>query len=123
MTKQIFEYGSSRQKVPQKKQKILAALLAVKLFILEMEITVKREGRRRKFIAYCSGDNTIVSWLSYKKILPNAVDFYHTETVEECQGKGIAKQVVLMALEWADNEGFEVIPSCSYVEKVMKERS
>ena len=43
------------------------------------------------------------------------VDFYHTQTVPEARGKGIAAKLVIQGFEWAREKNFSVIPSCSYV--------
>ena len=55
-----------------------------------------------------------VSHLVYR-VKPGIVDFYHTETLPEYQGKGYAEKVVRTALEWARSMGYEVRPTCSYV--------
>ena len=39
----------------------------------------------------------------------------HTETPEELRGKGVAKELVKRTLQCAKDNGFIVVPACSYV--------
>ena len=50
-----------------------------------------------------------------KKNSNDAVDFYHTYTSTAAQGRGIAAQMVTKGLEWARENQFVVVPTCSYV--------
>ena len=45
-----------------------------------------------------------------------AVDFYHTYTSPEAQGRGIAAHLVKTAFEWAKKNNYVIIGTCSYVE-------
>ena len=44
-----------------------------------------------------------------------AIDLYHTYTSPEFQGQGLAGKLVRSALDWAKQNNYAVIPSCSYV--------
>ena len=50
----------------------------------------------------------------------NAVDFIHTFTRPEAQGKGVAGRMVESGLNWAVEERLTVIPTCSYVAAYLK---
>ena len=45
----------------------------------------------------------------------NKMELDHTYTHPELRGKGLAAQVVRAALEYAKENNFKVIPTCSYV--------
>ncbi len=49
-----------------------------------------------------------------------SVDFYHTFTRPEAQGKGVAGKLVEAGLKWAVDEKMDIIASCSYVAAYMK---
>jgi predicted GNAT family acetyltransferase len=59
-----------------------------------------------------------VGHLEYRIVAKNSrkqVDFNHTYTKPEAQGKGVAAAMVKAGLEWARQNSYGVIPSCSYV--------
>ncbi len=80
-------------------------------------LQVAREGRRRKFVGRL--DDEEVCYLQYRKVGTDCVDFFHTETKLSYQNRGYAKRVVLSALDWAKTEQLTVIPSCTYVKKII----
>lgn len=59
--------------------------------------------------------------LQYKRAGEKTLDFQSTQVPEPDRGKGIGEELVLHGLEWAEESGFEVIPSCSFVRRVLKE--
>ena len=46
--------------------------------------------------------------------------FTHTEVPPALAGRGIAAALVKAALEWAQLEGLQVVPACSYVAAYMQ---
>jgi len=61
----------------------------------------------------------LVSYLAYRQIDAHTVDFVSTYTPPPLRGRGIAARVVTRALEWADSNGYKVIPSCWFVAEVI----
>lgn len=49
----------------------------------------------------------------------DTIDLLHTETESGFEGKGVAKQLVAETLDDARRRGLAVLPSCSYVRKVI----
>ena len=49
------------------------------------------------------------------------MDMWHTETPPALQGRGLAKVVTMGAIKYANEHGFKVKPSCTYVAKVVRE--
>ena len=50
------------------------------------------------------------------------VDFVSTYVPHHLRGRGYAEALVVEALEWAKKEGLKVIPSCWFVEVVVKRK-
>lgn len=47
------------------------------------------------------------------------LNFYHTFVPPELRGKGIAEQITKAAFDYAEKNGFKVIPSCPYIARVV----
>lgn len=56
------------------------------------------------------------AYLAYADLGQNTLDFYRTYVPDTLRGRGIAAALVEKALAFADEQGFTVLPSCSYVE-------
>ncbi len=51
----------------------------------------------------------------------DVLDFHHTFVPPELRGKGLAEQVVIASLQYAEKNHLKVVPSCPYVARfVMK---
>ena len=48
------------------------------------------------------------------------LDIYRTYVPNALRGKGLAAKLTAHALQFANEKGYEVIPSCSYVERYMQ---
>lgn len=60
--------------------------------------------------------------LEYKLLGNNGIDFTHTYVPPEFRGKGFAEQLVKTGLTWAEEQGFSIEASCSYVSKMLARR-
>ena len=76
-------------------------------------IDVRHDPERRRFSAVVDGRE---SFLDYAVVDRDTVDYQHTYTPPEQRGRGIATEIVRVALEWARSEGKRVIPSCPFVQ-------
>jgi predicted GNAT family acetyltransferase len=74
-----------------------------------MEHEVKRE--KKRFVINIDGKEVYVDF----EMKDNKMDLDHTYTHPDLRGRGLAAQVVRAALEFAKEENFKVIPTCSYV--------
>ena len=54
--------------------------------------------------------------LDYEIPEDGVLDLKRTFVPEEARGEGVASDLVRQALEWARDHGYEVIPTCSFVE-------
>ncbi len=57
--------------------------------------------------------------LHYKQIDEKTVDYYSTYVPPALRGKNVAATLVQAGLDYAKQQGYEVIPSCSYVKLYM----
>jgi len=74
-----------------------------------MEQEVIREEKR--FVINIDGKEVYVEF----EMNHDKMDLDHTYTHPELRGRGLAAQVVRAALEYAKENSFRVVPTCSYV--------
>lgn len=74
-----------------------------------MEQEVIREEKR--FVINIEGKEVYVEF----QMKNNTMDLDHTYTHPDLRGRALAAQVVGAALEYATENDFKVIPTCSYV--------
>ena len=60
------------------------------------------------------------AYLAYMDLGKQTLDMYRTFVPDALRGRGIAAVLTLHALEYAEREGYQVIPSCSYVERYIE---
>jgi len=60
------------------------------------------------------------AYLAYMDLGKQTLDFYRTFVPDELRGRGVAAVLTKAALDYAQQEGYSVIPSCSYVEAYLQ---
>ncbi len=60
------------------------------------------------------------AYLTYMDLGKQTLDIYRTFVPNALRGRGIAAALTEQALDYAEKMGYEVIPSCSYVERYME---
>ncbi|MCQ4295260.1 N-acetyltransferase [Pseudomonas stutzeri] len=60
------------------------------------------------------------AYLVYMDLGKQTLDIYRTFVPDALRGRGIAAVLAKHALEYAEREGYQVIPSCSYVERYIE---
>ncbi|MBF6623402.1 MAG: GNAT family N-acetyltransferase [Pseudomonadales bacterium 32-61-5] len=60
------------------------------------------------------------AYLAYMDLGKQTLDIYRTFVPDALRGRGIAAVLARHALEYAEHEGYTVIPSCSYVERYIE---
>ncbi len=60
------------------------------------------------------------AYLTYMDLGKQTLDIYRTFVPNALRGRGIAAALTEKALEYAEEMGYTVIPSCSYVERYME---
>ncbi len=61
--------------------------------------------------------------MTFTKSGDKQITIDHTEVNSEYQGKGVGKALLRSAAEYAREENFKIVPSCSYANKVMERSS
>lgn len=74
--------------------------------------TVQHDPDARKFFIAADGGE---SRLSYRPAGDGKLDFVSTFTSPELRGRGLAGRVVAAGLDYAREQGLQVIPSCPFV--------
>jgi predicted GNAT family acetyltransferase len=62
------------------------------------------------------------AYLAYMDLGDQTLDIYRTFVPDALRGRGIAALLTQAALTYAHEQGYRVIPSCSYVETYMQRR-
>ena len=62
------------------------------------------------------------AYLAYMDLGKQTLDIYRTFVPNALRGRGIAAALTEQALAYAEDAGYSVIPSCSYVERYMVRR-
>lgn len=80
-----------------------------------------KKGDHKFFIGEDEGH--IQAELTYKDKDEHTIIADHTFVSEELRGEGIAGELFNSLIDFARKENLKIIPTCSYVEKKMKETS
>lgn len=79
---------------------------------------IRQEPDNARFVADIDGAEAV---LEYTVRAAGVLDYRRTFTPPPLRGQGIAKTVVLFALDYAREQGVKIIPTCPYVAKVVRE--
>jgi len=79
------------------------------------EPAVQHAGDRR-FHVEANGD---LAYLAYKRVDDHTVDYISTYVPATLRGRGLGERLVRHALDWARAHGQTVIPTCSFVQKIV----
>ena len=78
-----------------------------------MEITVVHNPRAGRFEVQLEGH---LALLEYHIRDAHTVIFPHTEVPKALEGRGIGSRLARAALDWAEENGYRVVPLCWFVE-------
>ena len=81
-----------------------------------MNVAVTHNEARQRFEATVDGVLCVCDYQLRGKVMWMT----HTGVPPAVGGRGIAAELVRVALEWAGQQGFSIEPSCSYVEVYMR---
>jgi predicted GNAT family acetyltransferase len=76
----------------------------------------RHEPENRRFVAVLDGAEGI---LEYRSAGDGVLDYFHTYVPPELRGQGIAGELVNVALTYAREHGFNVLPTCPFVARVI----
>ena len=81
-----------------------------------MTVTVTHNAARQRFETTVDGHVCVADY----QLRGNVMWMTHTGVPSPVGGRGIAAELVRAALAWAEDKGYTVEPSCSYVEVYMR---
>ena len=81
-----------------------------------MTVTVTHNAARSRFETSADGQLCVADY----QLRGNVLWMTHTRVPPAVGGRGIAAELVRVALAWAQEKGLKVEPSCSYVEVYMR---
>ena len=81
-----------------------------------MEILQKDDGKKGMF--YVAQDNNVLAEMTYVWIGSDRIIIDHTEVDNVLSGKGVGKQLVTKAVEFAREKGIKIIPLCPFAKSV-----
>jgi predicted GNAT family acetyltransferase len=81
-----------------------------------MTVAVTHDTARQRFEATVDGLLCVADY----QLRGNVMWMTHTGVPSAVGGRGIAAELVRVALAWAEEQGYTVEPSCSYVEVYMR---
>ena len=81
-----------------------------------MTVAVTHNEARHRFEAIVDGQLCVADY----SLRGDVVWMTHTGVPGAVGGRGIAAELVRVALAWADEKGYTVEPSCSYVDVYMR---
>lgn len=83
-----------------------------------MELQIVNDLDHNRFVARTAHGEAA---LKYVRADADTLEFRSTFVPERDRGKGIGEAIVLQALDWAEETGFEVLPTCPFVQRVLAE--
>jgi predicted GNAT family acetyltransferase len=76
----------------------------------------RHEPENSRFVAVLDGAEGV---LEYRSAGDGVLDYFHTFVPPEFGGRGIASELVGVALGYAREHGFKVLPTCPFVARVI----
>lgn len=80
------------------------------------DIEVRHDEDGQRFVATVDGAE---AHLSYRPAGPDTLEYESTYVPDELRGRGVGQELVLAALDHARDQGLRVIPTCSFVARVV----
>lgn len=82
-----------------------------------MNLYIEHDAATHQFVAIVEGKSATLSY----RLLPGekVMDYYSTFTPPELRGRHIAQDIVQFALDYALENGYTIIPSCSFVKSYL----
>lgn len=76
------------------------------------------EHQSGRFLLRVDGQDCVLDY----RLEPGRVVFSYTGVPAALQGRGLAARLVEAGLQWAEGQGLQVVPACSYVASYLQRR-
>ncbi len=86
-----------------------------------MQVQRQESGEKGSF--YIKENGQKLALMTYKKSGENEITIDHTEVDEAMQGKGLGKQMVSAAVEYARENDIKIVPVCPFVKEIIDKTS
>lgn len=86
-----------------------------------MQVQRQESGEKGSFYIKENGQKSAL--MTYKKSGRNEITIDHTEVDEAMQGKGLGKQMVSAAVEYARENDIKIVPVCPFVKEIIDKTS
>jgi uncharacterized protein len=96
---------------------VVSSVLLFAAILAAMMIQQNDDGKRGSF--YVKDGDEELALMTYKWSSPNVFTIEHTEVSEKLEGKGIGKQLVQRAVEFAREKGYKMIAQCSFARAII----
>lgn len=83
------------------------------------EVVVQHDVEGRMFYI---DDDAGRAYLTYMDLGKQTIDIYRTFVPDGLRGHGLAALLAAEALKFAAEQGYKVIPSCTYMERYMEQQ-
>jgi|TARA_R110000796_G_scaffold234450_1_gene353173 uncharacterized protein len=83
---------------------------------MSLNASIQHDTQDKQFYVAIDGSR---AYLAYMDLGKKTLDIYRTYVPNALRGKGLAALLTEHALKFAADQGYTVIPSCSYVERYM----
>lgn len=77
-----------------------------------------RKGKEMFYVG--KSEEEYLAVITYKKVDDKTIKADHTFVSEQLRGQGIAKKLLNELVSFARENGYKIIPECSYVKKVFE---
>ena len=81
---------------------------------------IKHEHTSTKGVFFMEENAKRIAFLTYVYAGPNKFIIEHTVVEPGNEGKGLGRQLVDAAVEFARNNNYKILPLCTYAKKVME---
>ena len=76
-----------------------------------------------KGMFYVGQDGAILAEMVYSMPSPNKMVIEHTEVDDSLAGKGVGKQLVATAVEYARTHNIKIVPLCPFAKAILEKMS
>ncbi|MGR3808744.1 hypothetical protein SAMN05660772_00294 [Pasteurella testudinis DSM 23072] len=81
---------------------------------------IERQHHTQGGAFFIEQDGVRIAELAYRTLTENTLDAHHTHVDPSLRGQGVADKLYRAFMDFVDQNGYRVKPSCSYIESKMR---